>query len=279
MPEDWSPQEIELILADYFRMLEMEVRGVAYVKKAFRERLKPRLRGRSDGSIEFKHQNISAVLMKFGLPYILGYKPRFNYQHLLEDAVADYVLRQPAFDSVCSDFAENLVILPSQSVRFSNFEVPPPETGMVQEPLAPNYGKRLVKVNYLEREQQNRLLGELGEELVLNYEKWRLDQAGKSSLAERVEWISKVQGDGAGFDILSRNANGTDRYIEVKTTKLGELTPIYITRNELSFSQAKAEQYHVYRVFQFATKPRLFTKCGSLDRICRLEAVEWVGRW
>ncbi len=61
MPEDWSPQEIELILADYFRMLEMEVRGVAYVKKAFRERLKPRLRGRSDGSIEFKHQNISAV--------------------------------------------------------------------------------------------------------------------------------------------------------------------------------------------------------------------------
>ncbi|MBK7335382.1 MAG: DUF3883 domain-containing protein [Saprospirales bacterium] len=122
-------------------------------------------------------------------------------------------------------------------------------------------------------------MGELGEELVLNYEKWRLDQAGKSSLAERVEWISKVQGDGAGFDILSRNANGTDRYIEVKTTKLGELTPIYITRNELSFSQAKAEQYHVYRVFQFATKPKLFTKCGSLDRIGRLEAVEWVGRW
>ncbi|MBK7335381.1 MAG: hypothetical protein IPJ00_04135 [Saprospirales bacterium] len=148
MPEDWSPQEIELILADYFRMLEMEVRGVAYVKKAFRERLKPRLRGRSDGSIEFNHQNISAVLMKFGLPYILGYKPRFNYQHLLEDAVADYVLRQPAFDSVCYDFAEKPAIPTPQSVRFSDFEVPPPVSEMVQEPLAPNYGKRLVKINY-----------------------------------------------------------------------------------------------------------------------------------
>ena len=56
---------------------------------------------------------------------------------------------------------------------------------------------------------------------------------GRDWTIQEVEWISKEQGDGAGFDILSRNANGTDRYIEVKTTKLGELTPIYMTRNGL----------------------------------------------
>ena len=33
------------------------------------------LDGRSKGSIEFKHQNVSAVLVDMGLPYIDGYKP------------------------------------------------------------------------------------------------------------------------------------------------------------------------------------------------------------
>lgn len=84
MALDWTPKEIEWILEDYFRMLELEIRGERYSKKAFREMLRPRLNGRSEGSVEFKHQNISAVLLKYGLPYISGYKPRFNYQHLLD---------------------------------------------------------------------------------------------------------------------------------------------------------------------------------------------------
>lgn len=50
MALDWTPQEIEWILEDYFRMLELEVRGERYSKKAFREMLRPRLNGRSEGS-------------------------------------------------------------------------------------------------------------------------------------------------------------------------------------------------------------------------------------
>lgn len=105
MVRDWNLQEIELILGDYFQMLTLEIRGQSYQKSGFRERLRPKLQNRSNGSIEFKHQNISAVLVKYGLPYISGYKPRFNYQHLLEEAVLDYLERQPGLDPLFLDFA------------------------------------------------------------------------------------------------------------------------------------------------------------------------------
>lgn len=43
--------------------------------------------GRPRGSIEYKHQNISAVLKGLGEDWIPGYKPAFNFQASLVDAV------------------------------------------------------------------------------------------------------------------------------------------------------------------------------------------------
>jgi hypothetical protein len=37
--------------------------------------------------VEFKHQNISATLMGLGEAWIIGYKPAFNFQSSLKDAV------------------------------------------------------------------------------------------------------------------------------------------------------------------------------------------------
>ena len=82
----WSPQEIEDIVADYFAMLETEMAGGAVVKKAHNRALQNVI-DRSPGSIEYKHQNISAVLAALGLRYIEGYKPAVNYQHALFDAI------------------------------------------------------------------------------------------------------------------------------------------------------------------------------------------------
>src|SRR5690606_12343154 len=91
---------------------------------------------------------------------------------------------------------------------------------------------------------------------------------GKGNLADQVKWISKDEGDGAGFDILSRNPNGTDKYIEVKTTKLGKETPFFFSRNELQFSKNKTSDFHLYRLFNFEKNPKMFIKNGGLDTIC-----------
>jgi hypothetical protein len=98
MPAPWSRDEVELIVADYFAMLRAELSGEAVNKKEHNRRLRTQLDDRSSGSIEFKHANISAVLLNLGdLPYIDGYKPRSNYQQLLEQVVLERLAIEPDF--------------------------------------------------------------------------------------------------------------------------------------------------------------------------------------
>lgn len=52
---------------------------------------------RSAGSIEFKHQNISAVLKGLGEDWIPGYKPAFNFRTALVDVVARWLALNPAW--------------------------------------------------------------------------------------------------------------------------------------------------------------------------------------
>ena len=82
--DDWSREEVEATVGDYFSMLRDELAGLRVNKAEHNERLRRLLRSRSKGSVEFKHANISAVLTLHGYPYIDGYKPRLNFQALLE---------------------------------------------------------------------------------------------------------------------------------------------------------------------------------------------------
>ena len=92
--EDWTEEENDRIVANYFAMLADDLAGRPYVKAAHNRRLQS-LINRSRGSIEYKHQNISAVLQAAGEDWIRGYKPAFNFQTSLEDAVARWMVRRP----------------------------------------------------------------------------------------------------------------------------------------------------------------------------------------
>lgn len=273
--EDWSNHEVELIVADYFQMLACELSGTPYKKAEHRRRLLPLLKNRSHGSIEFKHQNISAVLIRLECPYIKGYLPRYKYQNMLENVVIEWISKNPLIEDNFRLFADKKVQV-ELKMDYSNLITAAPELNILSEPKIP-YTRSPIKVNYLEREQRNSRLGELGEEFVLNYEKWALIQAGKENLAEQVEWVSKEEGDGAGFDILSKNKNGSDKYIEVKTTRLGKETPFFFSRNELDFSQKNFEKYHLFRLYDFESKARMFTLNGSLDMVCHSSPVLFRG--
>lgn len=273
----WSPIELELIIADYFAMLRKELAGIGFSKTEHRNRLLPLLTERSKGSVEFKHQNISAVLVRLGQPYIKGYLPRYNYQGALEDAIIDHLTKNLSLEQEFKKFADDDSLGVQLQMEFGRFIVAPPErSNRVEEPLS-LIERNPIKVNYLEREQRNARLGAVGEELVLNYEKWHLQSIGKDNLADRVKWISKEEGDGAGFDILSYTPSGHDKYIEVKTTKLGKETPFYFSRNELHFSQSHRNDYHLYRLFNVIENARMFTLNGGLDRICNSTPVNFQG--
>ena len=56
----WTDAENDLIVADYFAMLAADVAGQSYNKAAHNRDLQAQI-DRNRSSIEFKHQNISAV--------------------------------------------------------------------------------------------------------------------------------------------------------------------------------------------------------------------------
>lgn len=276
MSDSWSNIEVELIVADYFNMLSAELKGESYSKAVHRRAILPLLTNRSEGSIEFKHQNISAVLINQGQPYIKGYLPRFNFQKILEEKVIEYLFENRKIEDQIKLFVEKEPIQINPYIQFDKFIVDPPKTELISEPFL-SYNRKPIKINYLEKEQNNQSLGRFGEELVLKYEIWNLIRVGKEKLADQVRWISNDEGDGVGFDILSRNLNGTDKYIEVKTTRLGRDTPIFFSNNELQYSISNSDNFHLYRIFNFEKDTKMFLKNGALNKICSSVPIAYKG--
>ncbi len=275
MADDWSRAEVEATVSDYLAMLEAELRGEAYSKSEHRRALVKLMSGRSEQSIEFKHANISAVLIELGIPYISGYKPRSNYQRLLAEVVAERLAGQRHLIRVVAEDADKAVVLTFDDLLNALVDAPVglSSKSKVAEPAKPPYKGHLPRpaVNYLEREARNRALGSAGEEFVLRFEQARLVQAGHERLASKIVHVAKSRGDGAGYDILSFETSGAERLVEVKTTKYGRETPFFVSRNELAVSEANAERYHLYRVFELRAKARLFTLPGAFSSTCQME--------
>ncbi len=279
MAKNWSDSEVKATVADYFSMLRSELTSKKYNKTAHRRTLLEKLNDRTHSAIELKHQNISAVLIEMGIPYIDGYKPRFNYQKFLQKAINEYLKSNPDIHKLFSIDSNAVFPVPSIDDFLSAWENPPTmgniEELTVREPIT-NYNP--FGVNYLEMEARNTSLGEAGEQFVINFERARLIHAGKENLADRIEQVSTTVGPSAGFDIKSFEENGTDRFIEAKTTKYGKSTPFFVTKNELQFSLNHSSKYFLYRVFKFREEPRLFSLQGNLESSCIIEPSEFIAR-
>lgn len=275
---DWSHEEVEACVADYLHMLTLELNGQRYSKTAHARALAERLDGRNRAAIEFKHCNISAVLLALGYPYIDGYKPRGNYQTLLFDVVGGQAQSNDALQAA----AQSAVLRPAVMIAPDDTDavwVPAPATATARVRETPrSYLPRFspAQRDYLEQEARNRSLGRAGELFVMELETRRLHAAGQKQLANQVEHVAASQGDGLGYDVLSYETDGRERLIEVKTTTFGVLTPFYVSRNELARSEADANQYHLYRIFDFRARPRLFDLPGAIASHCHLEPVTYL---
>ena len=67
----WTDPENDEIVADYFAMLAADLAGRPYTKAEHSRRVQS-VTGRERGSVEYKYQNISAVLKAFGEPWVPG---------------------------------------------------------------------------------------------------------------------------------------------------------------------------------------------------------------
>jgi hypothetical protein len=272
----WTRREVELVVSVYLHMLRMQLMGQTPNKAEHNRQLQSMLPARSKASIEYKHCNISAVLVELGVPPLIGYKPLFNYQQLLIPVVSEAIAKDSRLDEAALrqvetpaeapllDSFERFVVTPPEGQRLSTYD----RTEQVRD-------RPLVVRDYLQREARNRSLGAAGEDLVMKYEAQRLHAAGSRALADRIEHVSRTKGDGAGYDILSFEKDGRERFIEVKTTAYIAETPFYVSRNELSFSTEQEAQFHLYRLFEFRKRARMFMLAGALDANCRLDPVSY----
>jgi len=142
--------------------------------------------------------------------------------------------------------------------------------GLGTEPLA--------GIDYLAKEQRNRSLAIAGETFVLTFERCRLRAEGTPTYAEYIEHVAAEHGEAAGYDILSYDADGRERYIKVKTTRYRKETPFDLTSHELAMSRAFGDRYWVYRVFEFRTRPMLYTINGPITERFHLTPNEYRAR-
>lgn len=112
-------------------------------------------------------------------------------------------------------------------------------------PMNPTFNG--VETDPIETAIENKELGDAGEELVVSYERKKLRELGKHSLADEVE---KVE-NGNGYDVISFDEDGNKIYIEVKTTRGDHNTPFFYTINEYLFAERNPNNYLIYRLYNF----------------------------
>lgn len=267
----WTDEENDLIVADYFAMLVDDLAGKPLNKAASYRQLADRI-DRSAKAIEYKHQNISAVLKALGETWLTGLAPAFNFQSSLEDAVLrwmnshpEWVLRVPG-NRPPTGLHDTAQIWIGPPPTLSN--QPPPQELDLMSRIA-------RKSDVAGRDERNRVLGRAGEERVLAYERSVLRSAGRDDLARKVRWVSEEDGDGAGYDIASFERDGRSRLIEVKTTNGWDRTPFHITRNELAVAEERRAEWCLFRLWNFSREPKAFELSPPLDAHVSLTATSY----
>lgn len=257
---DWSESENERTITAYLEMLTSELRGEPYRKVDFYRPLSRDI-GRTEGSVERKFSNISAVLAEVGSTFVDGYKPLANVQGLLRQMVHDQFAEAPELRRLMIQLAESA---PPTTPRAELLGDPTPIPVDLVFPQRRVGDRRGRFPDFNARESRNSQLGAAGERLVVQREQRHLAACGRQDLAARVRHLAVEEGDGLGFDVLSYRPDGVERFVEVKTTVRSAHQPFYVSRNEVEFSSEEPERFVLARVFRLGKKPGFYELPGAL---------------
>jgi 5-methylcytosine-specific restriction enzyme A len=101
---DWGEAELEASVDAYLKMLKCETEGTKYVKSKINAELRDGpLSARTKGSVEFRMQNISAVMQELGLAWIKGYKPAANVGEQVKINIKKVILKRDEISQKASE--------------------------------------------------------------------------------------------------------------------------------------------------------------------------------
>lgn len=120
--------------------------------------------------------------------------------------------------------------------------------------------KRTSKPDYIAEEIIKSKQGIINETTIFKQERKRLLEEGANEQVEKMDEFFENKKENEGFDVLSfeKDENGEykEKYIEVKSTKENEGTPIDITSNEIEFAKEHIKDYYLYRIVNSNTNQR-----------------------
>lgn len=120
--------------------------------------------------------------------------------------------------------------------------------------------KNTNKTDYITAEIVKTIQGEINERVIYEKEIERLaEQDATEQIALMKDFFLNKKGN-EEYDILSfeldEDGNFVEKYIEVKSTKGPESTPIDITDNEIRFAKDNIDNYYLYRIIKSNSKNR-----------------------
>lgn len=193
----------------------------------------------------------------------------YNWDKLIR-TTKDFILK---YEYVYDNLIKNISEKKKKANQLKNYLINKeyPEEGL--ETLPQRRGNNQIgATDWDKMDKKKKEIGKAGEDLVIAYEKNKLNNIGFANLAKKVKKVK----DGKGFDIISFFDDSKVKYIEVKTTTGGAKKPFKITLNELEFSRKKSKSYSLYRLYKFDKKnntAEYYEYRGNLDTYFLFEGV------
>ncbi|HEX6928204.1 MAG TPA: DUF3883 domain-containing protein [Gammaproteobacteria bacterium] len=258
-------RRFEVLVQNYFIMLDAELQGELYSKADHRNRILKELGEADADRIDREHRHISAVLAETGLPFADGFPPEGGYSDALETAVQVFIEANPdVVEALWIDAVSPAAGIPVELDDARTHWVSAPEPSAFRPSGGPAWHPTGVnEIDYRVRESRNRNLEIAGERFVLAFERARLRDAGMKDSIEKVSWQSQTFGESFGYDIRSLEDDGSERFICVKTTNYGARFPFVLTHREMERARQHPARFHVYRVFHFSRNAKLFLLSGN----------------
>jgi len=196
---------------------------------------------------------------------------QYTWKRLLDESFHFIDSNRELYDEILQSVWNDTVNVSKLKNRLIKRDVP---AGAWDELPERTFSFQGVDIDWDHQDKIDADTGAIGEELVIEYEKKKLLDAGFPKYAAEV----KKQKDGAGYDIFSRYPDGTEKKIEVKTTTGGFQTPFPISLTEIVFSSKHADCFVLYRLYNLNKDQRLaeFYECtGDLSSHFLLESTHF----
>lgn len=255
----------EVLVQNYFIMLDAELQGELYSKADHRNRIMQELGIEDAAAVDLAHRHVSAVLAETGLPFAEGFRPQGGFDPELEKAVHVFIEANPELiEALWLDAVPPASSIPVElDDAKAHWAATPERSGFKPSARSAWHPAGVNEIDYRIRESWNRQLAVAGERFVLAFERARLREAGMKDSLDQVAWQSQTFGESFGYDIRSLNDDGSERLICVKTTNYNARFPFNLTDRELQRARENPAHFHLYRVFRFSRGAKLFIVTGN----------------